>query len=344
MAVAFAFERCGYWRYCACLSVCASSLPARNSRRTRQQQPLILRITLVALLNGLRVGRVASSPAVSGGLVTGRLPAADLLWPPPWAQMPWAGERKVLVSLPASNLHPRSGNASSITPSWTPATLHRAVLGYKQKWTSARWEEKTALPVRASLAVVSSLFLLLQEDVYYGSSDGYRLVSPILGTAPATRPDAKANDHPAPGEATEADRHLKNGRNRPLSRRKCRHRAITAPQAQQAGSQEDIQTPVSMRCDGKIEEEGRHAEPSQATAAELEMAADSGEGGKHGENGARSASGDDEVEDDAASAAKTWSLQRAASRDCQATGRMTASRRAKARKQCASPASRASLR
>ncbi|KAH8018728.1 hypothetical protein HPB51_010984 [Rhipicephalus microplus] len=125
----------------------------------------------------------------------------------------------------------------------------------------------------------------------------------------------------------------------PVIPKKTPAQVITAPQAQQAGSQADVQTPVSMRCDGKMEKEGSHAEPSQATAAELEMAADSGEGGKHGENGARSASGDDEAVDDAASAAKTWSLQRymvAWSRECQATGKMTASRRQAVRKQCAS--------
>ncbi|KAH7934567.1 hypothetical protein HPB51_029065 [Rhipicephalus microplus] len=59
--------------------------------------------------------------------------------------------------------------------------------------------------------------------------------------------------------------------------------------------------PVSMHSDERMEEEGSHAEPSQATATELERVADSGESGKHGENGARSASGDDEAEDDAAS-------------------------------------------
>ncbi|KAL3247428.1 hypothetical protein MRX96_057085 [Rhipicephalus microplus] len=73
--------------------------------------------------------------------------------------------------------------------------------------------------------------------------------------------------------------------------------AITEPQAQQAGS-----LAGSMVCDEKINEKGSHAVPSQATIAELERAAVSGEGGKYGENGARSASGDDEAEEDVASA------------------------------------------
>ncbi|KAL3257595.1 hypothetical protein MRX96_017049 [Rhipicephalus microplus] len=46
-----------------------------------------------------------------------------------------------------------------------------------------------------------------------------------------------------------------------------------------------------MCCDERMEEEGSHAAPSKAIAAEIEKAADSGEGWKQGENGAQSTSG-----------------------------------------------------
>ncbi|KAL3198229.1 hypothetical protein MRX96_014464 [Rhipicephalus microplus] len=72
----------------------------------------------------------------------------------------------------------------------------------------------------------------------------------------------------------------------PVVPEKTPPQATTALQAQQAGSQADVQTPVSMHCDERMKEEGSHAELSQATAAELEKFAGSGEGGKHGENGA----------------------------------------------------------
>ncbi|KAH8038784.1 hypothetical protein HPB51_003268 [Rhipicephalus microplus] len=91
----------------------------------------------------------------------------------------------------------------------------------------------------------------------------------------------------------------------PVIQEKTPAHVITAPQVHQGGIQADVETPVSMCCGERTEEEGSHTEPSQATTAELEGAAHSGEGGKHGENGARSASGDDEAEDDAASA-ESW--------------------------------------
>ncbi|KAH8036893.1 hypothetical protein HPB51_006340 [Rhipicephalus microplus] len=66
---------------------------------------------------------------------------------------------------------------------------------------------------------------------------------------------------------------------------------------------------VSMRCNERMEEERNHAEPSQVTTAELESIVDSGERGKHGENSARSASGDIEAEDDATSAVSWASVE-----------------------------------
>ncbi|KAL3255368.1 hypothetical protein MRX96_017283 [Rhipicephalus microplus] len=76
--------------------------------------------------------------------------------------------------------------------------------------------------------------------------------------------------------------------------------AITAPQVQKACSGTDVGTPVSMCCDERLEEEYSHAEPSQATAAELEMVADSGVGVKNGKKRHKNTSDDDQVEDDAA--------------------------------------------
>ncbi|KAL3169957.1 hypothetical protein MRX96_015036, partial [Rhipicephalus microplus] len=105
--------------------------------------------------------------------------------------------------------------------------------------------------------------------------------------------------------------------------------------------------PVSMRCDERFEKKGSHAEPSQATPAQLERAADSGEGEKHGENGARSASGDDEAEDDAASAVSWATVEEdTVAAESGAEGRSGGGkndrpRRAKVCKQSASPASRA---
>ncbi|KAL3213794.1 hypothetical protein MRX96_035285 [Rhipicephalus microplus] len=123
---------------------------------------------------------------------------------------------------------------------------------------------------------------------------------PILDTAPATgqtqrriitlRPVKRLN----PNDAEERPEP-------PVIPEKEPARAITEPQAQQAGSQVDVLRLMSMRCDESMEEEGSHAELSQATTAELKRAAASGEEGKHGENDARRASGDDEAEDDTAS-------------------------------------------
>ncbi|KAH8018967.1 hypothetical protein HPB51_014033 [Rhipicephalus microplus] len=124
---------------------------------------------------------------------------------------------------------------------------------------------------------------------------------PILGTAPATGQAQRRMTtlcqlkrlNPSDTEEWPEP---------PVIPEKTPARAITEPQAQQAGSQVDVARPMSIRCDKRMEEEGSNAELSQATATELERAADSGEEGKQGENDARSASGDDEAEDDAASA------------------------------------------
>ncbi|KAH7971777.1 hypothetical protein HPB52_002761 [Rhipicephalus sanguineus] len=97
--------------------------------------------------------------------------------------------------------------------------------------------------------------------------------------------------------------------------------AITAPKApaqQQEGRQTDAPTLASMRSGERQEEEGSHghAEPNQAAAAtEAERAADSGEGEKRGVHGALSASGDDEGEDDAASAVSWASVDETAAEE-----------------------------
>ncbi|XP_037526566.1 filaggrin-like [Rhipicephalus sanguineus] len=97
--------------------------------------------------------------------------------------------------------------------------------------------------------------------------------------------------------------------------------APTAPAQQQEGRQTDAPTLASMRSGERQEEEGSHghAEPNQAAAAtEAERAADSGEGekrGVHGIHGARSASGDDEGEDDAASAVSWASVDETAAEE-----------------------------
>ncbi|KAH7944482.1 hypothetical protein HPB52_020185 [Rhipicephalus sanguineus] len=98
--------------------------------------------------------------------------------------------------------------------------------------------------------------------------------------------------------------------------------APTAPAQQQEGRQTEAQTPASMRSSERQEEEGSHghAEPNQAAAAtEVERAADSGEGEKRGVHGAmygaRSASGDDEGEDDAASAVSWASVDETAAEE-----------------------------
>ncbi|KAH7982028.1 hypothetical protein HPB52_002677 [Rhipicephalus sanguineus] len=65
-------------------------------------------------------------------------------------------------------------------------------------------------------------------------------------------------------------------------------------------------THTSMRSDERQQGEGSHVEPNQAVAAGMERAADSGEGGKHGEDGA---SGDDEEEDDTAIAVSWASVE-----------------------------------
>ncbi|XP_037522005.1 filaggrin [Rhipicephalus sanguineus] len=79
-----------------------------------------------------------------------------------------------------------------------------------------------------------------------------------------------------------------------------------------------------MRSGERQEEEGSHghAEPNQAAAAtEAERAADSGEGEKRGVHGARSASGDDEEEDDATSAVSWASVdETAAEESCHEDG------------------------
>ncbi|KAH7940274.1 hypothetical protein HPB52_022594 [Rhipicephalus sanguineus] len=104
--------------------------------------------------------------------------------------------------------------------------------------------------------------------------------------------------------------------------------AITAPTAsaqQQEGRQTDAPMPASMRSSERQEEEGSHghAEPNQAAAAtEVERAADSGEGEKRGEHGARSASGDD-GEDDAVSAVSWASVdETAAEESCHEDGQV----------------------
>ncbi|KAL3255512.1 hypothetical protein MRX96_017418 [Rhipicephalus microplus] len=96
--------------------------------------------------------------------------------------------------------------------------------------------------------------------------------------------------------------------------------AITAPLTQQAGSQADVQTPVSMRFDERMEEEGSQSEPSHTPAAEFERVATSGEGGKHGANGARSKSGDDVVEDDATSAVSWATMENTVAAESGAEG------------------------
>ncbi|KAH7939724.1 hypothetical protein HPB52_016471 [Rhipicephalus sanguineus] len=101
--------------------------------------------------------------------------------------------------------------------------------------------------------------------------------------------------------------------------------APTAPAQQQEGRQTDAPTPASMRSGEGQEEKGSHghAEPNQAAAAtEAERAADSGEGEKRGVHGARSASGgDDEGEDDAASAVSWASVdETAAEESCHEDG------------------------
>ncbi|KAH7936103.1 hypothetical protein HPB52_018303 [Rhipicephalus sanguineus] len=101
--------------------------------------------------------------------------------------------------------------------------------------------------------------------------------------------------------------------------------APTAPAQQQEGRQTDAPTPASMRSGEGQEEKGSHghAEPHQAAAAtEAERAADSGEGEKRGVHGARSASGgDDEGEDDAASAVSWASVdETAAEESCHEDG------------------------
>ncbi|KAH7939415.1 hypothetical protein HPB52_012233 [Rhipicephalus sanguineus] len=101
--------------------------------------------------------------------------------------------------------------------------------------------------------------------------------------------------------------------------------APTAPAQQQEGRQTDAPTPASMRSGEGQEVKGSHghAEPNQAAAAtEAERAADSGEGEKRGVHGARSASGgDDEGEDDAASAVSWASVdETAAEESCHEDG------------------------
>ncbi|KAH7939598.1 hypothetical protein HPB52_014808 [Rhipicephalus sanguineus] len=90
------------------------------------------------------------------------------------------------------------------------------------------------------------------------------------------------------------------------------------------GRQTDAPTPASMRSGERQEEESSHghAEPNQAAAAtEAERAADSSEGEKRGVHGARSASGDDEGEDDAASAVSWASVdETAAEESCHEDG------------------------
>ncbi|KAL3212399.1 hypothetical protein MRX96_035901 [Rhipicephalus microplus] len=45
----------------------------------------------------------------------------------------------------------------------------------------------------------------------------------------------------------------------PVIQEKTPAHVITAPQAQQADSQADVQTPANMHCDERTEEEGSHA-------------------------------------------------------------------------------------
>ncbi|KAH7938797.1 hypothetical protein HPB52_000432 [Rhipicephalus sanguineus] len=100
--------------------------------------------------------------------------------------------------------------------------------------------------------------------------------------------------------------------------------APTAPAQQLEGRQTDAPTPASMRSGERQEEEGSHghAKPNQdAAATEAERAAESGEGEKRGVHGARSASGDDQGEDDAASAVSWASVdEMAAEESCHEDG------------------------
>ncbi|KAL3222034.1 hypothetical protein MRX96_029023 [Rhipicephalus microplus] len=92
---------------------------------------------------------------------------------------------------------------------------------------------------------------------------------PTLGTAPVTGQTQmrKTTLRPAkrlkPSDAKEWSEPLVIPEKMPAS-------AITVPQVHLAGSKADVQTPVSMRSDESLEEEGSHAEPIQTTAAELE--------------------------------------------------------------------------
>ncbi|KAL3228388.1 hypothetical protein MRX96_048589 [Rhipicephalus microplus] len=91
--------------------------------------------------------------------------------------------------------------------------------------------------------------------------------------------------------------------------------AITSQEGRQAASQAEAPTQVSMCREERQEEGGSHighvllAAPSQAAATEAERVADSGERGKQAEHSARSTSGDDETEDDAASAVSWASIE-----------------------------------
>ncbi|KAH8035974.1 hypothetical protein HPB51_014331 [Rhipicephalus microplus] len=91
--------------------------------------------------------------------------------------------------------------------------------------------------------------------------------------------------------------------------------ATTTTEGRHAASQAVAPTQVSMSREEREEEGGRHvghvfpAAPSQAAAAEAERVADSGERGKQADHSARSVSGDDETEDDAASTVSWASVE-----------------------------------
>ncbi|KAH7957934.1 hypothetical protein HPB51_028082 [Rhipicephalus microplus] len=86
----------------------------------------------------------------------------------------------------------------------------------------------------------------------------------------------------------------------------------TMQEGRQAASQVEAPTKVSMRLEERQEEEGSKvlpATPSYAAAAEAERVTDSGEGEKRAAHSARSASGDDETEDDTASTVSWVSVE-----------------------------------